>query len=747
MAITEEQFRALMSKASGQSAGGTPSIGQSSAQDLAERAQKQRMTTSDISRDTAGAGLSQEKFNEIMTRFKNTQPKQKTLPTLAMPINARAQIYGLKPAIPDARTQPEVMGDYVKSIIKGGGDLIEFFGAKAKQSVPYVEKGITEVGKVAEKAITGIGGGMETAGKAIQESGIPGVKPLGQGIEYTGSAIKDVPGDFEEFKTGIAESMEERGSAIREIADAYHSGEQGLLRSTAQATGQMVGGLADAIGEAFMLAGKTVLTDNAEKVIGDTIKSVGGDIMNSKDPKTGMSLGEAIGIIGNAYEDLKVTNPAMARDLSAGLGLLNFITEVTGLKAGKAVLKGGKEAVEEGVKQEIKQEIKGVAKGTAETAEGGVKEVAQKEVSGVVSDAIKVPTRIERMHGIDERVKTAISRNPERFDVYAKSALDGHMDFRAKPPIQIAAEATRDAFDKLNKVIEDVGTPIGKFRESIKSVRVPQKQVDEISMSLQEQVGKSGMRFSRKRNSTGQMTKEYELKQVPGRTTSLRPADQAKLMEFWNDINSLRKNNTMENLIDVRNKIQKEVTFGKAAREISSEIDPIAKGVRAKIRDINLKNIPPEQAVLMDEYSDLMRLLQDYNRATSKGKNIEFMLERAFSNRGEFAQDVMKRLSDITGIDVVNEAELARVATDMLGSNTSKTLFEQKIKNAALDAASLISPHAGAVIKTIQFGKAGINVAKNRNVIHSEKKELAEIMKNAARAGKDFNYVKPIKNN
>lgn len=156
------------------------------------------------------------------------------------------------------------------------------------------------------------------------------------------SFIQEAFGDIQSVGTDIADASLRRSDKIDEIRKASQKGEQSKVRSVLQAAGQLAGSGADAITAAARGAVNLFLPEKTEKKITSTIekgaqKIAGDDTM--------------IGSLIERYDQIKKTNPALARDIDAALG----VTDLAANFAGGTAAKKGLDVLETGVEQGIKQ--------------------------------------------------------------------------------------------------------------------------------------------------------------------------------------------------------------------------------------------------------------------------------------------------------------------------------------------------------------------------------------------------------
>lgn len=168
------------------------------------------------------------------------------------------------------------------------------------------------------------------------------------------SGKEDVLGDIRGIGTDIADNSFKRDAKIQEIRSAMNNGEQGDLRSILQTSGQLAGAGADAIGAVAKGAFNALIPQTTEERITSGITSA---VEKTKLPK-----------LMQKYEALKQTNPVLARDIDAALGIASLGAEFVGLdvaKRGVMVAKEGAETAIDISKQAIKEGAEVISDTTA----------------------------------------------------------------------------------------------------------------------------------------------------------------------------------------------------------------------------------------------------------------------------------------------------------------------------------------------------------------------------------------------
>src|SRR5690606_32349885 len=157
------------------------------------------------------------------------------------------------------------------------------------------------------------------------------------------------------------------------------------------------------------------------------------------------------------------------------------------------------------------------------------------------------------------------------------------------------------------------------------------------------------------------------------------------MQSLYDNLNTVRANPTMGNLIDLRDGFGDLANYAKTSGEASSNIDSFVKKMRATVRDVNLQAIPAEQAKLLDDYSNLTEAFKEIDNAINSKSGAEFLLKRVLSERGREARQLFETVAEYTGIDLMDHATMAMIAREVVGNPRTKGLFQQEITNAGLN--------------------------------------------------------------
>jgi len=247
----------------------------------------------------------------------------------------------------------------------------------------------------------------------------------------------------------------------------------------------------------------------------------------------------------------------------------------------------------------------------------------------------------EKWAGVRPNVKKQIEGKYDKLKEYFDIAHARNSDFKAPTVAEFGNQNVVKYRDILQSKLNDTGSEIGNFRNSIAKNIIPSKIAgSEIRNEFINEINKLNLTT----NNDGMVIRK------PNTIKKVSDSEIKVLNDLYNDIYTLRENPTMENLIDLRNAFDSQINFAKQAKDATKIIDPISRKVRRKIKEINDTAIGPKQAKLLSEYSDLLGILADMNKSINSSSGGEYLLRRALSERGRYSSEIFRALEKHTGI-------------------------------------------------------------------------------------------------
>lgn len=198
-------------------------------------------------------------------------------------------------------------------------------------------------------------------------------------------------------------------------------------------------------------------------------------------------------------------------------------------------------------------------------------------------------------------------------------------------------------------------------------------------------------------------TDEPWLSPLAGRSRTITPADQKRILEIHNQITALANDPTVSRASDTIRNLDELIDYNQVDK-FGINHDPLQGIIRSTRGEINgaIRATSPAVAVANDRFSQLKDI--DKGLGLMAGKDLqrgELLLRRVFS--GDKSGQSLQLLNDIkneTGVDLVKHAALAKFVTENFGDASSKTLLQQALNVEGSLAGgmkrALLSPLKGA---------------------------------------------------
>lgn len=410
------------------------------------------------------------------------------------------------------------------------------------------------------------------------------------------------------------------------------------------------------------------------------------------------------------WSQLKETNPDAAMALSTVLDIGDIASNVVGIKgakmAGEVGLKGAANTME----------------ATTNTVKGGVSAVANKASDIITPIEPGVQTFLEKGG------EAAKSTKLKKLDAYVKQAEEAVNDFSKPTPLEIAGGEAEKSVKKISQKLTKVGEYKSKVVESLSEIKVgniASEARKELRTSLSQRLGSA-------------LTKGG-IKSAPGRVSSV--SDKAdtnviklvdkKLAELGNDPTFRKVDDTIDYIQDILYKRSSNLSV-----PVNTKVEGVVKGVIGSLND-KLKTLKTgdtatdrlvsEYKKANEAYGKIKGTRDELNKMLGeKGKRAGALMKRVFSPSDAGTKKLFAEVKKLTGIDLVDEATLAKFVMENAGDARQASLLEEAIKGNVTSARSFI---AGAAEKVI--GKLQNPVGKARRMIERSGKVEKTLMQKA----------------
>jgi len=432
--------------------------------------------------------------------------------------------------------------------------------------------------------------------------------------------VSEAGGDILGIGKDIIKSSSKRAENIQEAQDAMARGEQGFLRTTGQTFGQLLGGGADAITAAGKSAVNLVLSDKSEKVVTDVIGKFGAKVMANPQ-------------VQNIINEYNALPEEKQRDIDAVGGVIDLVSNFVG---GGAVSKGA-DVVGTGVKT-IKKATGEVLETGIDTTITGGKQAVTKLKENVISSLSP---------DIDPAFKNIISKtSTQKFDDFVRVAEEASNDL-TKPSVyekvaQNMTDATKQINDQVKSLTQQKNTIINKAKVGLND-------------------------FTKE---TGQTILEINKKL---KDNSLANSFIDKLKQVKTKIDA---DKTIDELQNILYKGNKDMTI-----PVGSTEDKILKGLLGEYNSKLKSSLPKSYSKINTDISNRIKALNVLNRAL--GETVDGVATRGaglvkqfFSPAGTKTKQLFDYIKKTTGVDLAEDAVLAKYVGEAFGDTKIKSLLE-----------------------------------------------------------------------
>ena len=290
---------------------------------------------------------------------------------------------------------------------------------------------------------------------------------------------------------------------------------------------------------------------------------------------------------------------------------------------------------------------------------------------------------------------------------YIDIAKTRNVNDLAPTPYEYGSQQVRKAVAEMENVLNTTGSKIGQTRTKLGTYKADTTQLSKIENVLNQQADKLNLKIDK-----------GVISQKAGTVAKVGSGDIKALQEIYDNLLTVKSSPTLKNLIDFRGSVDSRINFGKMAREVSGEIDPLARQVRKQIADVGAELVGKTEAQNLARYSEFMDAYNELLSYTNRQAGGEYLLRLILSGRGGEARNLVNTIKEFTNIDLMDDATMMKLVTDYLGNEGQKNLFRQEITKAGLDA--------NRILRGDVTGIVGSAVEKAGDVLFDPEKVLLE---------------------
>ena len=350
-------------------------------------------------------------------------------------------------------------------------------------------------------------------------------------------------------------------------------------------------------------------------------------------------------------------------------------------------------------------------KGANTTAGKSLKEVVGKPATTITRETAEATAPklnvSEKFIGLTKDVKRRISGKTSKMQEYIDIAKTRNVNDLAPTPYEYGSRQVSKAVAEMETVLNTTGSKIGQTRTKLGTYKANTTQLAKIENVLKQQADKLNLKIDK-----------GIVSQKAGTVAKVGTGDIKALQEIYDNLLTVKSSPTLKNLIDFRGSVDSRINFGKMAREVSGEIDPLARQVRKQIADVGAELVGKTEAQNLAKYSEFMDAYNDLLSYTNRQAGGEYLLRLILSGRGGEARTLVNTIKEFTKIDLMDDATMMKLVTDYLGNEGQKNLFRQEITKAGLDANRLLRGDVTGIV--------GSAVEKAGDVLFDPEKVLLE---------------------
>ncbi|MEK7112374.1 MAG: hypothetical protein AAB875_03525 [Patescibacteria group bacterium] len=328
-----------------------------------------------------------------------------------------------------------------------------------------------------------------------------------------------------------------------------------------------------------------------------------------------------------------------------------------------------------------------------------LKETKPADILTKTEEVTAKPNILQRWAGISPDIKNRIAGKQEKLKEYFDVA-HARNNFDTLPtPLEHGAKQVDTAVTKMEGVLNDTGSDIGKFRKKVSTYKANIDNVNKVEGAFNNELSRLNLEI-----------KNGVIRQKAGTIKRVNSDAEVKaLNELYGELQIVKQSPDLQRLIDLRNLFDSKINFAKSTREVSSSLDPLSRNVRKQIADTAAEIVGKSEAGNLKKYADFIDAFNELKSYTDRKAGAEFLLKQVLSERGRSPREVIQTIKEITEIDLMDDAVMSSLTTDLIGNSRQKGVFRQEITKAGLDAqAALRGDTKGAVELMFSFLKKGL---------------------------------------
>lgn len=501
------------------------------------------------------------------------------------------------------------------------------------------------------------------------------------------------------FIDRVSSDISQRNLAVEKAAEEVKAGKRSQIGGLAEGVKATAGTINDITGEVIK-SGVNFVPQALKEPISDAVKQGFTDLVNSPIGKLGL---KSISTGGEMYKSFKEAHPDIASVLEAVGNLGIAVPTITGV--GELVTPA-KQAITSATKSAATTVAENIGKvipegGTTNLVKGGIDKVAN--IVSPIEEGTKTvlnPTRIipkESLKNIPiENLVSQAEDKTAKFDRYVKLAEKAVNDYSQPTPLVVAGNKADEALNiltnKLNKQSLLKKEALGSVGEKLVN------GVPKLRQTLRDELrDKVGINLIIKTDNNGK--KLLDVVSATGRASKIAfdPADNKLIKDVYKILARLGNKPTVMQLDDTVDALQDMLYKRKTltAIPVNGQVEGTIKSITGRLNKA-LKKVAGEQYTKANsKFAYFIDTQQKLNKALGQeGVRGGTLMKQLFSPSGEAPRRLFSDIKKLTGIDLVEEATLAKFAMENVGDARQASLLEEAIKSGSYTPSSFVATAA-----------------------------------------------------
>jgi len=280
---------------------------------------------------------------------------------------------------------------------------------------------------------------------------------------------------------------------------------------------------------------------------------------------------------------------------------------------------------------------------------------------------------------IKSNVETALRETPTTlFDDYVRVARESILDNKKLTPLEIAGQSAGDALNQMTRKLDTIGAN----KSAVLEGAVGNQPVGNIVVKFRQEIQNS----------------------LKGKTSV--EGNKKLFRDVLSEAEKLGNNPTAVQVDAFIDFVQSRIFTGKRdlTVPITKDVDLVLRPPTGRLNDALKAQLPESYTTLNERFSSLVEIRNELNVKLGKsGERGGSLMKKVFSSSDANTKELFAKVLDETGIDLVNEATLARFTMDVLGDARQKSMLEQ------LNLLTTKPTPSGIVDRIVQYGLEKFN--------------------------------------